>query len=1209
MTSQDKIITFHDVTIQTCLDCLPFLSILFSSRSYSPSWIHQEVVMRFLTSSIFSALLILFGAVPSTAAVTVNPFGLGVSVEEGGQEQVEFTLNNDSMDEIPFCIKSEWLQDEDIRQGPERDDPGDVLAQYQKPYNMIHGLAWDYDHNWMWGVGFERHLYAMDLEDEREIVVDVEVEFQMAGMFYLDGIIHIGGWGGGGNHVYRWDTEGNALDRLVLPQNPGLAYIAGNSEHILANNFGDTRIFVFNTVDQEHIATPDFAQATNGNGAWSLEWVDAHRNGELWLSGLDVLYQCTVDEDWNIERVQNFGAARGTNSAIAHDGENIWYGVFDNPFQVIDDGVSEFRMLSFDPAEGIIPGEDSQAVAMNIDTEGAEPGVYNMLIEIEIQDPNIPEDQDFPVIALSAVISVESPVADITGIVINADGNQPVEDVNVEMAEYIMKRFTDEEGSFAFNELPPGQYTLALTAPDFLPQNVEVDLGDENEELNLGLLHAQCNLHPEEITHQLAPDDAIELAFEVHNDGNGPLQYTVERRLTGEAAADIWERRSAIHIGEEMEDTRIEGVVFADDRFFVSAGGNGNPCFYILDHDGNHIETIAQPQEEDDRLRDLAWDGQLIWGVTAHNIYGITLDGGVEIQLDSPHNATQAIAWDSDRNWLWCAGITTDIVAVDLDGEPQAEIDHGELRIYGLAYWYDDPDGCPLYILSSPGQDCQEIYKVNPNDPELIFVTTIQPEEGGRSGGIFITNQYDIYSWVMMSVSNDGRDDRVELWQVDARLDWFDVDPVVGGIEAGQMQEFTLDLDATGLEPAAWRGDVVFLHDGRGSETHLPVTLDVVAGRVPTERTLQLELGWNMVSVNLQPDEEDVTVLTRDLVDGDLLLMMKDGFGHFYNPAFNYNDIPGWFVEQGYLMKISDACELTLTGMSVLAEDPIDLIEGWQMIGYYPRIPVDARVALSGIRENLMIAKDGHGHFYLPDWNFSDMGNMIEGQGYLVKLAQEDRLVYTLREEEVCSQRLLPSNTERTLPEHPVTGENMSLLVLSDEDMTGEIGVTCQGNLVGSGIIANGKTGIAIWGDDPTTGEFDGALSGQGLSLEYYLDGEIHDVDYVSLQGEAVYQSNGLWIVQLENLVQIPTEFGISDVYPNPFNRVMRLDFSLPEASEVSIAVYDVNGRLVERLISGRMEAGRHQTVWEASAASAGLYLVRMEAAGHSDTRKINLVK
>jgi hypothetical protein len=79
--------------------------------------------------------------------------------------------------------------------------------------------------------------------------------------------------------------------------------------------------------------------------------------------------------------------------------------------------------------------------------------------------------------------------------------------------------------------------------------------------------------------------------------------------------------------------------------------------------------------------------------------------------------------------------------------------------------------------------------------------------------------------------------------------------------------------------------------------------------------------------------------------------------------------------------------------------------------------------------------------------------------------------------------------------------------------------------------------------------------------------------------------------------------------YPNPVWRQGTLEYALPEASEVSIKVYDILGREVVTLQQGRMQAGRHQVTFEVERFSSGVYFGRLEASGQTRTQKITVVR
>lgn len=82
--------------------------------------------------------------------------------------------------------------------------------------------------------------------------------------------------------------------------------------------------------------------------------------------------------------------------------------------------------------------------------------------------------------------------------------------------------------------------------------------------------------------------------------------------------------------------------------------------------------------------------------------------------------------------------------------------------------------------------------------------------------------------------------------------------------------------------------------------------------------------------------------------------------------------------------------------------------------------------------------------------------------------------------------------------------------------------------------------------------------------------------------------------------------------YPNPFNPVTNLRFSLPVAGRVEISVYDVRGRQVRRLAGGQRDAGWHDLVWDGLSDSGqpcagGVYAVVMRA--ESPTGRYDLLQ
>ncbi len=79
--------------------------------------------------------------------------------------------------------------------------------------------------------------------------------------------------------------------------------------------------------------------------------------------------------------------------------------------------------------------------------------------------------------------------------------------------------------------------------------------------------------------------------------------------------------------------------------------------------------------------------------------------------------------------------------------------------------------------------------------------------------------------------------------------------------------------------------------------------------------------------------------------------------------------------------------------------------------------------------------------------------------------------------------------------------------------------------------------------------------------------------------------------------------------YPNPFNPATEIAFSLQKQDDVSLVIYDLAGREVQRLLEGTMEAGRHSVTWQPRDIASGTYFYGLKVGGSSMVKKCVLLK
>ncbi|MCK6606578.1 MAG: Ig-like domain-containing protein [Ignavibacteriaceae bacterium] len=106
-------------------------------------------------------------------------------------------------------------------------------------------------------------------------------------------------------------------------------------------------------------------------------------------------------------------------------------------------------------------------------------------------------------------------------------------------------------------------------------------------------------------------------------------------------------------------------------------------------------------------------------------------------------------------------------------------------------------------------------------------------------------------------------------------------------------------------------------------------------------------------------------------------------------------------------------------------------------------------------------------------------------------------------------------------------------------------------------------------------------------------------------------QTNGDYVQDVDdNSAQTPRDYTLYQNYPNPFNPSTLIRFYVPVRSEVSLDVYDVNGALIQSVLSQKeFEPGQHSVLFDGRQLSSGIYFFTMRSGGKLLTNKMLLLK
>ena len=133
---------------------------------------------------------------------------------------------------------------------------------------------------------------------------------------------------------------------------------------------------------------------------------------------------------------------------------------------------------------------------------------------------------------------------------------------------------------------------------------------------------------------------------------------------------------------------------------------------------------------------------------------------------------------------------------------------------------------------------------------------------------------------------------------------------------------------------------------------------------------------------------------------------------------------------------------------------------------------------------------------------------------------------------------------------------------------------------------------------------------GQSAFINMMGEYSNHTYDQWSLHEEWEFKDQiyGETVVSI-NQETIPQTFSIGNPYPNPFNPITNIIFTLKRNTKVTAEIIDMNGKIVDTLINHKLIKGQHKISWESKSHSSGIYFVRFISTDLIQTKKLLLLK
>jgi len=374
-----------------------------------------------------------------------------------------------------------------------------------------------------------------------------------------------------------------------------------------------------------------------------------------------------------------------------------------------------------------------------------------------------------------------------------------------------------------------------------------------------------------------------------------------------------------------------------------------------------------------------------------------------------------------------------------------------------------------------------------------------------------------------------------------------------------------------------------------------------------------LHVGSNLISFWALPADTSIENVMSSL-EGHVIGVIGEGMAASQiNPGQWIGSLTGVEYTSGYWVKLdNDESILTLEGY--LNENTLyDLQIGTNLISYPFPDTMGIAESIPDVMEGYFTGIIGEGVATSQIEPFTWVGSLTEfrgGNGYWAKVTFPFEFNFNIPDE--LSRESIISNNIKELPIWIDFNQSTEQAFYFIED----IEIIELGDIVSS-YCNNTKVGSRVWNgaytDIPAMGN-----DNSDLTKDYCTSSSVPEFRVEKVNGETyaltgdipLWESNGLHILStLQEIIILPESYSLAAGFPNPFNPTTTINFTIPSDKEVSISVYNLNGRDVVTLANGSYDAGYHSVIWNADSYSSGVYFVRMIAGNFISTKKLILLK
>jgi len=386
----------------------------------------------------------------------------------------------------------------------------------------------------------------------------------------------------------------------------------------------------------------------------------------------------------------------------------------------------------------------------------------------------------------------------------------------------------------------------------------------------------------------------------------------------------------------------------------------------------------------------------------------------------------------------------------------------------------------------------------------------------------------------------------------------------------------------------------LLVNDGKVNSAVSQVTI-TVKNVVPTKiQTIDLNIGWNIISANVTPPNLNMMEIFQSLMNNGKLKKVMDEAGNTLEDLQFFggwnNDIGTWNIDRGYKVNVSESTTLTLEGPPVPLPKEINLYTGWNIIGYPTDQPMDAMLIFQPLIDAGKLKKvmnetgssiEDYGSY--GGWT-NDIGNLTPNKGYKVNMISDGTITIPSSGTKVAvipPEVLASNHFRKAFTGFGTDHMNINLVDLAEGGFKAgdEIGIfdgnLCVGSVqIGVQQLSANYVNIPASGNDQMNPSPNGFTPQNPIKLRLFRNNQ----EYL-LQPDLLNNSKSTFAKGESMFARINTELATALVdptkpvsvkcYPNPFTDQITIEIVNPKTQKLDVKIFDISGQIIRTLFNG----------------------------------------